>query len=270
MKRAGLCTIAFKTRAVEDVVSIAADTGASCLELWGQPPHVSYPIDQAELEALGQTAQSRGVPIVTFGSYFQPGKDVVFDGVAVTIENQVLAASRVGATLIRIWPGSKDPAGATANEKRRWYEEIRRFADAAAEAGIDTVLERHSGTLTHGWNGPFEALGEIDHPHVHLNYQIAYPMPVNEYPEHSVADYLRLLPLSRHAHIQNYIETPAGPLKRTLLDRGVVDYSRLGTACTEADYPGSLMIEFPADIRGGMNAVDAVAADIAYLDSLGG
>ena len=268
MARAGLCTIAFKATPIEEVISIAADAGASCLELWGQPPHVAYPIDNGALEALGQNAQSKAVPIVVFGSYFQPGKDVVYDGIEVTVENQVAAAASVGAKLIRIWAASKDLNEASTDERQRWYGEMRRFADAAGAEGIDTVLERHSGTLTHGWDAPTEVLAEIDHPRVFLNYQIAYPMPVGDYSRRCIDDYTRLLPLSRHAHIQNYIETPAGPLKRTLLDRGVVDYSKLGVACREADYRGCLMIEFPADIRGGMNAVAAVAADIAYLGAL--
>ncbi len=268
MGRAGLCTIAFKTRPLFDVVSIASDVGASTLEIWGQPPHVDYPLDMTALESVRSAAERKGLAFSVFGSYFQPGKTVAFNGVVLTVDNQVAAAEALGASFIRVWAGSKNPVEVTAKEKAKWYDEIRRFACAAAEAGIDTVLERHTGSLTHGWDAPARVLAEIDHPHVFLNYQIAYPMPTREYRVRSVEDYTRLLPLSRHAHLQNYRETSDGSLVRTLLDRGIVDYGRLGLVARRSGYGGSFMVEFPAEIREGMTAMEAVASDIAYIESL--
>lgn len=270
MGRAGLCTIAFKQKPLEEVLAVAADTGASAVEVWGQPPHVSYPVDRSSLETSRAAAESHGLAIAAFGSYFQPGKPKALEGVTLDIENQVAAAEALGAGLIRIWPGSVEYEDSDEAQRASVYDEIRAFADRAGTAGIGVVLERHIGSLTHGWDAPARVLDEIGHPNVSLNYQIPYPVPVHEYGERSVDDYSQLLPRSRHAHIQNYLETPDGSLSRTLIDRGVVDYSQLRTVAEECGYDGYLMVEFAAEIRGGMSVVEAVAADIAYLDSLFG
>ena len=43
----GLCTIAFRERPLEEVMSIAVDYGFDGIEIWGQEPHISAMYDEA-------------------------------------------------------------------------------------------------------------------------------------------------------------------------------------------------------------------------------
>ncbi len=266
--KAGLCTIAFKKKSVDEITGMAARAGADGIELWGQPSHVSYPIEYGELEKTAEKIRSAGMTVCAFGSYFRPGTEVVFDGEEVTPENQVEATRAVGAEIIRIWAGNKEYDIATAEEREIAYAGIREIADLAARHEITVVLERHSGTLTHGWAAPETVLKEIDHPRVFLNYQAVSPASAEELAERSVSDYYSLLPHSRHAHMNNRLETDDGTMERTLLDRGIIDYSDFGDAAAKAGFDGYCMLEFPAEIRGGMSVEESVEADIRYIKSL--
>ncbi len=266
--KAGLCTIAYKKLSVDEILGIASRAGAEGIELWGQPPHVAYPIDHSELEGIASKAKALGMGVCAFGSYFRPGTNVVFNDVTVTTENQIEATRALGAKIIRVWAGNKEYDIATKEEREIVYAGIREIADLGAKHDIVTVIERHSGTLTHGWAAPEEVLKEIDHPAVFLNYQAVSPASAEELAERSVSDYYTLLPCSKHAHLNNRIETGEGSMQRTLLDRGIIDYGELGAAARKAGFDGYCMLEFPAEIRGGMSVEESVAADIEYIKSL--
>ena len=274
MGRVGLCTIAFKQFEVSDIISIAARTGASALEIWGQPPHISYPLDYQKLEATRTEAERNNLDPVVFGSYYRPGKPVEYNGVVVDLENQIEAARILGSQMIRIWAGDDNPGTIGEQAETKIIDAIRRFADSAADSGMETILERHNNSLTHGWDSPRRLLERIDHDHVFLNYQIPYPMPESDLAERSIGDYRRLLPLAKQAHMQNYQRSETGELERTFLDSGVVDYGELPSAITESGYDGYLMIEFCAlDVdhltdRNRSAYIDAIGRDTEYLETL--
>lgn len=265
--RVGVCSIAFKEHSVFHALRAIAAAGADSVELWGQPPHLRYPVDERWCAELRRQADELGLTFCALGSYYRPGAHPVYDGHAVTRENQISAAQAIGAPIVRIWPGD-DSHSATAPEVReRIYDEIRSFADAAQDAGLTVVLERHVGSLTEGWEAPLTVLAEVDDPAVSLNYQVVYPAPCAELAALAVKDYERLLPHAGHAHLQNYVDTNDQP-SRTLIADGVVDYGGLGAAARACDYEGSFMIEFPADERGGMSVDEAIRADVAGVRRL--
>ena len=267
-RRAGLCTIADKDSPLSEVIRIAADTDAAAIEVWGQPPHIDYPLHISAIEDATKIAANAGIEIAALGSYFQPGKSTEYAGIQLTAKNQVEIAEAFGARLIRVWCGAQDYEESTPSKRNEIYEEIRRFADTAGASGIGVVLERHGNSLTHGWSLPETVLKEIGHPNVSLNYQIPYPAPVKSYAAKSVDDYTRLLPLSKHAHLQNYLLDSEGNLIRTQLADGIIDYSELGNAARVAGYEGYFMVEFAAESRGALSFVESIASDIAYIESL--
>lgn len=266
--RVGICSIAFKERSAVQALRAIAAAGADCVELWGQPPHLPYPVDAGWCAALREQAGELGLRICALGSYFRPGAHPAYGGRPVTKENQLAAARALGAPIIRIWPGTAAHSATAPAERERLYAEIRDFADAARDAGVTVVLERHSGTLTEGWDAPLTVLQEIGHPAVALNYQVVYPAPAEALAARGADDYRRLLPHARHAHLQNYAAAPGGRPPRTLVADGVVDYGRLGETARACGYDGAFMIEFPADERRGMSVPDALRADVAGVRRL--
>ena len=266
--RVGVCSIAFKERSAASALRAIAAAGADSVELWGQPPHLPYPVDEAWCAALREQAAELGLSFCALGSYYCPGNHPAYDGHPVTKENQLAAARALGAPIVRIWPGSAARQATEPAERERLYAEIRDFADAAGDSGILVVLERHVGSLTEGWDTPLTVLAEVGHANVALNYQVVYPAPRDELATRAVPDYRRLLPHSRHAHLQNYVAAAGDRPPRTLIADGVVDYGELGAAARESGYDGSFMIEFPADERGGVSVDEAVRADVAGVRRL--
>jgi len=264
----GVCSIAFKDRSVREALRAIANAGADSVELWGQPPHLPFPIDVEWCQKLRQDAEDLGLRFCALGSYYRPGAHPTYSGHEVTKENQLVAAQALGTSMLRIWPGASNYADTTHAERDILYAEIRDFADAAQDMGMTVVLERHVGSLTEGWEAPLTVLTEIDHEAVSLNYQVVYPASQEEITSLSVSDYRRLLPRSLHAHLQNYIPTIGGQLRRTFISDGMVDYSALQQTAIGCSYNGSFMIEFSADERGSMSVEEAVRADVLAVRKL--
>ena len=88
----------------------------------------------------------------------------------------------------------------------------------------------------------------------------------------------RLLPLSRHAHLQNYLPPAvAAPetegegerwLKRAFLDAGLIDYRVLSEIAAACGYTGCFMVEFLPDLREGLNDPEALRRDVEFIASL--
>ena len=53
----GVCSIAFKDRSAREALQAIAKTGADSVELWGQPPHLPFPIDVDWCQRLREEAE---------------------------------------------------------------------------------------------------------------------------------------------------------------------------------------------------------------------
>jgi sugar phosphate isomerase/epimerase len=268
MAKAGLCSIAYNKKSISAVLDIAAKAGADGVEIWGQPDHIRYPIDGTNLRDIREHAEALALEICALGSYYAAGGAVEYAKVRLDARNQVKLARDLGAPVMRIWPGVKSRDDSTPAEVRRVIDDIRLFADHAGDAKVCVVLERHVGTLTHGWDGVAGLLSEIGHENVFLNYQVVYPATEDEYEERGAGDFTALLGLSRHAHLQNYLPADDGGLKRSFLDSGLVDYSSLGKVARSAGYHGYFMVEFPAELNEGLSDSQTVRRDIDFIKGL--
>ena len=70
--KVGLCTIAFRERSLEDVISIASDYGFDGVEIWGKPPHMPDEYDAEYVEKVRNLVNSKGLEVTAFGSYVHP------------------------------------------------------------------------------------------------------------------------------------------------------------------------------------------------------
>jgi len=273
--KAGVCTIAFKDRSLDEAIELIAASGAKGLELWGRSPHL--PASSAERRRLAARLRDAGLEICALGSYYRtdgsrdggPPLAVPSASERDTEPDYVLeAAHDLGAPLVRIWPGSEDYERCPVATREAVVREIRAFGDRARDAGCAVVLERHNGTLTNGWDSARAVIAAVDHPSVSLCYQVPYPAPAQELATRVRDDLASLLPHSRHAHLQNYVEAADGTLPRTLLGEGIVDYRPITAIARESGYGGWAMVEFVGPVRGARSEAEALAADIAFIESL--
>ena len=269
MARAGLCTIADKTKTAAQMIDLAADAGADAVEIWSQPDHVSYPSDPSQLDRIREHAADRGIAIAALGSYLGNRPEIGEE--FLTIENEIAIARALGTDVIRVWPGDRNFEEYDEDELSFLCSEIYAWGDTASESGIRIVMERHNNTVLNRWDGIGQILEEIDCDNVYLNYQVPDPAPDEMWKERGAEDYWRWLPYSLHAHLQNYApraDDSADPRVRTYLDCGLVDYSELGEAARNVKYEGYFMVEFLPDLREGLDDLQALKRDIDFIKSL--
>ena len=68
----GLCTIAFRDRPLEEVISIADDYGFDGIEIWGQEPHMPATYDSEYIERVRKLIEGRDLEVSAYGSYVNP------------------------------------------------------------------------------------------------------------------------------------------------------------------------------------------------------
>lgn len=269
MIKAGVCTIIDKSRSIDELISIIAQTGADGVELWSHPPHISYPPDEKYLKNLKKCLDDNGLEAAALGSYLRPGRDIFVNDLKISIETEIAIASALGIQVIRIWPGMKNYDEYSEEERKTLIEEIRSIGRKARAAEIMIVLERHVDTILNDWSHTEEIMKDLVSDNVFLNYQIVWPAAVSQYKANSVKDYTSLLKYSRHAHLQNYSVAPDGQIsERSYLDQGVVDYSSLPEAVLKSGYKGYFMVEFPAIAEASADLKENVRHDINYIKSL--
>lgn len=269
MAKAGICTIVGREQSMRDFIQIASKAGAQGLEIWAKPPHVSYPMNEQEIDETRAFAEEHGVPVIAIGSYYRSGISVEQSGVPITKETEIAIAKQFGAKIIRVWAGDKDYGSVHEADRTAIIDDLRSFGDQAGKDGITVVLERHNNTLTNEWDTVAGLMDKINHPHVALNYQIPSPASKLEFETKSINDYTKLLPYSKHAHLQNYVsqeEIKWG--ERSFLDNGVVDYSKLPEAIAQANYDGFFMVEFLPTDREGLSELDTIKREIDFITSL--
>ena len=68
----GLCTIAFRDRPLEEVISIAADYGFDGIEIWGQEPHMPETYDSEYIAHVRKLIEGKDLEVSAYGSYVNP------------------------------------------------------------------------------------------------------------------------------------------------------------------------------------------------------
>ena len=155
MIRRGLCSVALRHLAVDEVVAVAASAGLAAIE-WGADVHVP-PADERAAEAARTACASAGVAVASYGSYHRAGDDAPEDFDA------VLATARwLGAPRIRIWAGGTPSAQAGPRQRAAVSEAARRAVERACESGIQVALEYHGGTLTDDPGSTLALLEAVD------------------------------------------------------------------------------------------------------------
>ncbi|MCL6630864.1 MAG: sugar phosphate isomerase/epimerase, partial [Armatimonadetes bacterium] len=163
--RPGVCTIALRRYDVFRAIQMAAEAGYSGVEIWGKPPHTPNPIDREHEEAVRQTIHDCGLTVPMFGSYVNvDGSDWKKNA-----KENLDISCILGAKVMRIWAGSKEPSDADQDYWQEVILRLREFCLMAADVGISLAVEMHGGTLAATVEGSERLLVEVDHPALKLN-----------------------------------------------------------------------------------------------------
>lgn len=177
---AGLCSVTFRRLAPRAVIGLARQAGLAGIECGGDvhaPMGVMAPDPEASLGVIGMTTRATGLDCVSYGSYIAPPTDDL-----ARFAQAVAAAERLGARMIRIWPGTRERPSDdyTAAERRQVVGAIRDMADLAESRGLGIALECHPGSLTDGTDTARDLLEAIAHPAVDLCWQPRPGLPLAE------------------------------------------------------------------------------------------
>ncbi|MBP2336928.1 sugar phosphate isomerase/epimerase [Saccharothrix coeruleofusca] len=152
---AGLASVTFRGRAVDEVVDLVADAGLGAVE-WGADVHVP-PGDPARAARVAELCRVRGLVIGTYGSYYKAGRGDPAEFAAVLDSAEALGAPRV-----RVWAGVRGSAETGPAERARITDDLRRCAELAAGRGIAVTAEHHACSLTDDLASALRLLDEVD------------------------------------------------------------------------------------------------------------
>ncbi|MFD7654150.1 sugar phosphate isomerase/epimerase family protein [Actinosynnema sp. NPDC059797] len=141
MITAGLASVTFRGRPVEEVVDLAAGAGLGVVE-WGADVHVP-PGDLVGAARTARLCRDRGLAVGTYGSYYKAGDSDPADFAPV-----LDTAEALGSPRIRVWAGVRGSAGTDAAERAVITDDLRRCARSAAGRGISVTVEHHVSSLT--------------------------------------------------------------------------------------------------------------------------
>lgn len=231
-----LCTISDTDRAVEEVFRIAADTGYDGVEVWGKEPHIGDG-SEAVTASIARTASDLSLDIATYGSYLVAGGDSFRD----EYEHELAVAERLGADLLRVWPGESEYGNCTESEWEAAVEDLSLLADRAAAANIAVTVEKHEGRLSDTKEGARRLVETVDHPNCGLNWQPLFHMDESEL----LAEAERLAPLSNNVHMQAPAEQ--GGSRRALLENAYFDVAVVLDRFADAGFDGYVEVEFVSE-----------------------
>ena len=249
----GLCTISNMELPVERVLQVAADIGYEGIEVWGKD-HLGDG-DADACASIRQTAGELGLDVAVYGSYLTVGTD----GFADAHERELTIADRLGADLIRVWPGDCEYGDHTPSEFESAVTDLRTLAERAAERGLGVTIEKHEGRLSNTTEGARRLVDAVDHPDCGLNWQPLFVLSEREL----LAEAETLAPRSNNVHLQAPAERDGD--ERTLLSNAYVDVGAVLERFERAGYDGYVEVEFVSQDR---PYEDAVRRDHEYLRSL--
>jgi len=260
--KAGFATIALRQLDVLDAIDKAAAAGFHAVEIWGRPPHTPAPYDKNHTLAIRERLETNGMAAAVFGSYVNSAAPEFEHEAAVALE----IACTLGASIIRVWAGDKEPPFASDDEWTDNAARLKWMCERAADEGVTLAMEMHGGTLALTPEGVLHLIELADSDNLKLNYQVNDP--TNHDLERSVA---LVGPHVVMVHAQNFTHSPSGspqPLERSLIQDGLVDYAHLLSLLKPHGFDGLIEVEFLKGEPDLQAMLDALQKDALYLDKI--
>lgn len=260
--KAGLATIAFRKYDVFCALDFARDVGLAGVEIWGKPPHMPEELDEDHTRRVRDRARANGLEIPVFGSYVNPSWPEYEHKSADAIRIALI----LGAKIIRVWAGNKEPHEAEEDLWRNVASSFHEFALRAEYEGLTLAMETHSGTLCFTPEGCLRLMEMADAPNLKLNYQPRdFANPDIERDIDMIGDHVVMV------HAQNFRPScvEQGKLDRCLIEKGNVDYDKVLELLAKHGFDGYVEVEFLKGENVSEDAMlEALKRDADYLKEI--
>ena len=260
--KSGLATIALRRYDIFYAIDLAAQAGFEGVEIWGRPPHMPDEFDEEHTRRMKDRLRGNGLKVSMFGSYANPASPDYEQ----RSEDALKIAKILGARVIRVWAGNKEPREA---DEEQWEHVARSFHDFALRAeddGITLAIEMHSGSLSATPEGAIRVIEDSKAPNLKLNYQVSDPRnPDLDRVIGMVGD------LVVNVHAQNHRPSCREPdkIELCLIREGLVDYDKVLSLLAEHGFKRYVEVEFLKGERESEDAMlDSLKKDAEYLKAL--
>lgn len=171
MIKTGLCSVTFKTKTPQEIVSLAKQAGISSIE-WASNAHVNEG-DITTAKEVRKMTEDAGLEVSSYGSYFRLGAN---HDIVPFLES----AAALGTNEIRIWAGSNPSAYLLYDMRAALVREAKEISHKAAEYGITLSTECHANTVTDTPESLLLFMNEINEPNFRTYWQALLHIPENE------------------------------------------------------------------------------------------
>ncbi len=236
----GIATIALRKYDLFRALDLAAEAGFAGVEIWGRAPHTPEQFDEEYWHKVKQKLQENELGISMYGSYVNPCSPDYSQKSADALK----IAEIIGAKIIRIWAGNKEPQDADEELWKYVANSLRDYALQAEDKGLTLAMEMHGGTLCLTPEGCLRVIEEANAPNLKLNFQL----DAAKYPDvEKIVDMVGSYVVNVHA--QNYKPSQAEPNKweLTWIDDGVIDYDKVLFLLKNKGFDGYVEAEFLKD-----------------------
>lgn len=252
--RTAMCSIAWRTSPIQEVIPIVAEAGYDGIELWMD--HIRRFLQEggtlAQLKALIADA---GLAVPMVSPYFNFLQDM--EGSLATGREAVNYAVALGAPLVRVFIRG----GASAQADHAVWETtvrgLRAVCDIAATQGIELAIETHQDTLHDTTATTLRLILQVGAPNLGVNLDAFNLFDMGEDPVQALR---RLMPWIKIMHLKNgrYVDG-----KREIgipLAEGAMDYGPFLREVAAQNYGGYASIEWF-----GPDPATAARSELAYL-----
>lgn len=171
MIKSALCSVSFRSKTPDEIISLAAKAGLSAIE-WASDAHVQQG-DIALAKEVAKKTRDAGLEVSSYGSYFRLGSNT-------DIVPFLESATALGTNEIRIWAGFNPSSYHNFTQRVALIREAKEISRKASEYGITISTECHANTLTDTPQSLLYFMHEVNEPNFRTYWQALLQVPEDE------------------------------------------------------------------------------------------
>lgn len=171
MIKSALCSVSFRSKTPDEIISLAAKAGLSAIE-WASDAHVQQG-DIALAKEVAKKTRDAGLEVSSYGSYFRLGSNT-------DIVPFLESAAALGTNEIRIWAGFNPSSYHNFTQRAALIREAKEISRKASEYGITISTECHANTLTDTPQSLIYFMHEVNEPNFRTYWQALLQVPEDE------------------------------------------------------------------------------------------